>query len=112
MDAAAASRTSMLGYQNHKREFVDELRATALARAAFANLARAAACFFVAIGGSYRVRAASGSRPHRVTGVAACVALRSGLLPGDNREARRVTPQLNRRALQHVDATLARWPAI
>jgi GrpB-like predicted nucleotidyltransferase (UPF0157 family) len=34
LDAAAASGTSMLGYQNHKREFVDELRTTALAWAA------------------------------------------------------------------------------
>jgi GrpB-like predicted nucleotidyltransferase (UPF0157 family) len=34
LDAAAASGTSMLGYQNHKREFVDELRTAAVAWAA------------------------------------------------------------------------------
>ena len=37
LDAAAVSGTSMLGYQNHKRDFVDELRATALAWAAKPN---------------------------------------------------------------------------
>jgi GrpB-like predicted nucleotidyltransferase (UPF0157 family) len=37
LDAAAVSRTSMLGYQNHKRGFVDELRATALEWAAKPN---------------------------------------------------------------------------
>jgi GrpB-like predicted nucleotidyltransferase (UPF0157 family) len=31
-DAADQSGTSMLGYQDRKREFVDELRAAALAR--------------------------------------------------------------------------------
>jgi len=35
--AAVVSGTSMLGYQNHKRDFVDELRATALAWAAKPN---------------------------------------------------------------------------
>ena len=34
LDAAAAAGTSMLGYQDHKRKFVDELRAAALAWAA------------------------------------------------------------------------------
>lgn len=34
LNAAAASGTSMLGYQNHKRDFVDELRGAALAWAA------------------------------------------------------------------------------
>lgn len=34
LDAAAVSATSMLGYQNQKRDFVDELRATALVWAA------------------------------------------------------------------------------
>ncbi|MGW4099742.1 GrpB family protein [Mycobacterium sp. NPDC004974] len=34
LDAAAAAGTSMLRYQNHKRDFVDELRASALAWAA------------------------------------------------------------------------------
>lgn len=37
LDAAAVSGTSMLGYQNHKRDFVDELRAAALAWAAKPN---------------------------------------------------------------------------
>jgi GrpB-like predicted nucleotidyltransferase (UPF0157 family) len=37
LDAAAVSGTSMLGYQNHKRDFVDELRATALVWAAKPN---------------------------------------------------------------------------
>jgi GrpB-like predicted nucleotidyltransferase (UPF0157 family) len=37
MDAAAVSGKSMLGYQNHKRDFVDELRAAALAWAAKPN---------------------------------------------------------------------------
>jgi GrpB-like predicted nucleotidyltransferase (UPF0157 family) len=31
LSAAAASETSMLGYQDRKREFVDELRTAALA---------------------------------------------------------------------------------
>jgi GrpB-like predicted nucleotidyltransferase (UPF0157 family) len=34
LDGAAVAGTSMLGYQDHKREFVDELRAAALAWAA------------------------------------------------------------------------------
>jgi GrpB-like predicted nucleotidyltransferase (UPF0157 family) len=37
LNAAAVSGTSMLGYQNHKRDFVDELRAAALAWAAKAQ---------------------------------------------------------------------------
>jgi GrpB-like predicted nucleotidyltransferase (UPF0157 family) len=37
LNAAAVSGTSMLGYQNHKRDFVDELRAAALAWAAKPN---------------------------------------------------------------------------
>jgi GrpB-like predicted nucleotidyltransferase (UPF0157 family) len=37
LDAAAVSGTSMLGYQNHKRDFVDELRAAALTWAAKPN---------------------------------------------------------------------------
>jgi GrpB-like predicted nucleotidyltransferase (UPF0157 family) len=37
LNAAAVSGTSMLGYQNHKRDFVDELRAAALACAAKAQ---------------------------------------------------------------------------
>ena len=37
LNAAAVSKTSMLGYQNHKRDFVGELRAAALAWAAKPN---------------------------------------------------------------------------
>jgi GrpB-like predicted nucleotidyltransferase (UPF0157 family) len=37
LDAAAVSGTSMPGYQNYKRDFVDELRATALGWAAKPN---------------------------------------------------------------------------
>lgn len=37
LDAASAAGTSMLAYQNHKRDFVDELRAAALEWAAKPN---------------------------------------------------------------------------
>jgi hypothetical protein len=97
-----------------------------LARAAFANLARAAACFLVAISCSSRLGAAGrgvgryprggrlgGAAPlagDLFAGVALRFAARSAVLsPGPPDATRR---RVHARALWHIDATFVWWPAI